>query len=110
MIKQDSGAGEDIITFTIIHSNPVAVYLGHSVGASGIKRGFFALRNLTNLAKHFAARGLVKADGLVHHLDGFQHARYAKGGNLAGEEGLIPGGWDKGLGGEIVNFLRTDVT
>jgi len=32
--------------------------------------------------------------------------RNSQGGELAGEHGLVPGGGHKGLGGEIVDFLR----
>ena len=84
VIEEYAGAGEDIVTFPVIHGNPMAVGFCHAIGAAGPKGRMLVLGLLVDLAEHFAAAGLIEADGGIDQSNGFQHPRHAQGGELAG--------------------------
>ena len=49
MIEQDSGAGKQIVCFTIVCSCPVGSGLGYSVGAAGITTRAIGVTTFINL-------------------------------------------------------------
>src|SRR5258706_173372 len=55
-------------------------------------------------------RSLVKANaGRVQETDGFEDARHAHGGELAGEHWLLPTGRHKTHGGQVVDLVRPNL-
>ncbi len=106
MIKQDSRTGEQVVTLTVIHGDPVTVGFGHSVGAARVQGGRLSLRNFANLAEDLAARSLVELDLRIEGTNGLQDASHAERGHLGGEHRLIPGGEHVGLRPEVVNLVR----
>ena len=54
VVEQNAGAGEDVVGFPVVDGDPVAVDLGHPVGAAGMERGQLGLgvsRTLPNISE-----------------------------------------------------------
>src|SRR5579864_4068648 len=106
VVKQDAGAGKEIVALPSIDGDPVPIELGDTVGAAGIEPRALVLGRLFCHAEHFARRSLIKTDGWIHHSDRLQHPRYTERRELAGEHRLAPGGRHKRLRGEVIDLLR----
>src|SRR5712692_3392531 len=107
MIEQDSGTGEQLITFSIVHGNEVAVHLGHAVRAARVERGCLALRSFPHLAEHLAAARLVKPRTRTSLAKCVENTCNAYGGKFRSQNRLLPAGRHKGHGGQVVYFVRT---
>ena len=105
MIEQNTAAAKNAIALAIVHSHPVRIELGHTVGAAGIKRGFFNLWNSLHLAKHFRGAGLVKANFGIDQPNGFQQVQGTQACNLCRGRGLIKTHTHKTLRSQVVDFL-----
>lgn len=109
MVEEDAGAGEEIVAFAVVDGDVVAIDFGDAIGRAGIEGSVFALRDLEHLAVHFAAGGLVEP-GLGAGLpESLEHACDAYGGEFRGEDGLLPGCWNEGHGGEVINLVRLNI-
>ena len=108
MVEEDAVAGEHAVALAVVDGLPVAVDLGAGVGAAGIEGGRFGLRRLDDLAVHFAAGGLVEADGQAGVADGLEQVHGSEGVDGDGVDGLIEADADVGLGAEVVDFVGLD--
>src|SRR5947209_65721 len=91
VVEEHAATTVHAVALAVDDRNPVAVELGHSVGAAGVKGGPFALRRLLRLAEHLAAARLVEANSLgVDQVDRLQDARHTHGVELTGEHRLLP--------------------
>ena len=102
-----------VVALTIVDRDPVAVDLGHAVGAAGIEGRCFFLGCLDHLAEHLRARRLVEADlvaGVVLNVaDGLKEPQRANGGHVGGVGRLVEADSDMALGGEVVDLVRSDL-
>src|ERR1700732_4050028 len=55
VVKQDAAAGEQVVRFPIVYSNPMAEQLGHGVRAARMEWCIFILRNSMNPAVELRA-------------------------------------------------------
>ena len=90
MIEEYAGICVHIVTFTVIHCNPVAINLCYSIGAARVEGRTLPLGYLHRFAEHLTARGLVKADFFVYRADSIQHACDAERSGLACQYWLLP--------------------
>ena len=105
VVEQNSGDCVQAEALAVVHRDPVAVDLRDAVRAARIERRDLALRALDDLAEHFARAGLIEARFRRRLLHRFEHARDAKRGELAGEDGLIPRRLHEALRGEVVDLV-----
>ena len=94
----------EVIALPVVDGHPVAVYLGHAVGGTGVERGALGLGHFLNLAEHLAGGRLVEADLGIHESDGVEDAGHAQSSDLAGEDRLGEAGLHEGLCREVVNL------
>ncbi len=94
------------VALAVVDRDPVAVHLGHPVGAAGVEGRGLALGDLLDLAEHLRRAGLVEADRRVDDADRVEHPGHRQRGRLAGEHRLAPRGLDEGLGGQVVDLGR----
>ena len=106
VVEEDARDREHIVTLPIIHGDPVAVHLGHAIGAARPEGRALPLGNFLHLAKHLAAGSLVEANFLIDDANRFQHSRDAQPGDLARQDRLAPGCRHKRLSGKIIDFVR----
>ena len=71
VVKENARAGEHAVAFAVVLGNPVAVQLGHTVGAARVEGRIFVLRNGLHLAEHLAGARLVHAGVGLAEPDGF---------------------------------------
>ncbi|GIV80754.1 MAG: hypothetical protein KatS3mg051_0108 [Anaerolineae bacterium] len=93
------------VALAVVDGDPVAVDLGHTVGATRVEGRGFALRHFAHLAEHFAARCLVEAYRGVYVANGVQQAGDAQRGHVAGEDWLRPRGLHEALGSQVVDLV-----
>src|SRR5262245_29596518 len=105
MVEQDARAGEQAVTFAIVHRDVVAIDFGHAVGAAWMKRRRFALRRFVSPAEHLAAAGLIESRPRAHLTQRVEQARYAQRGELRGQYRLLPARRHERHGGQIVDFI-----
>ena len=107
VVEEDAIAGVEAIGLTVVHDNPVTVHLGDGVGAAGVERGSFFLRDFLHLAVEFAGAGLVEAGFLfeAEDADGVEQAQYAEGIRVGGVFGFFEADSNVALGGEIVDLV-----
>src|SRR5215475_13442196 len=60
MIKKDAIAGEDPITLSVVHGNPIGINLGSAVGAARVERRRLPLWHFFRHSVHLRATRLVK--------------------------------------------------
>ena len=106
VIEQDAGRGMQAEALAIVHGHPMTIELGHGVGRARIERGFFVLQGLLDEPVHFGGGRLIKARIGRAEAHRFKHVGYADGGDIGGQQRLAPRGSDKGLRGEIIDFVR----
>ena len=94
-----------VVALAIVDGDPVAVHLRDAVGAAGVKRRRFGLRDLGDLAEHLAAAGLVEADRGIDHADGVEQPRHAERSGFAGQNRLAERRLDERLRREVVDLL-----
>ncbi len=109
VVEEDARDPENVVAFPVVDRDPMAVDLGHAVGAAGMEGGQLGLGDLLDLAEHLRGGGLVEADARVDGADGLQHARDADGGELGGQHRLVPGGGHEAHGGQVVHFVGLDL-
>ena len=105
MVEQDARYRKDVERLAVIDRDEMPVDFRDPVWTARIERRAFALRHFQHLAKHLAGGGLIEASLRVHVADGFEDARHANGGHIAGQRGLVPRGGDKRLRGQVVDFV-----
>src|SRR5262249_28602415 len=109
VVEENARAGEQAVTFAIVQGDVVAVDLGDAVGAARVKRGGLALGRLEDLAEHLAGAGLVETGAGTDLAEGVEEPGDGEGGVFGGEDGLVPGGGDEGLSGEVVDLVGLDL-
>ena len=114
MVEEDAAGGVEAVALAVVDGDPVAVELGHAVGAPRVERRRLLLRRLHHLAVHLGAGGLVEADLLarvvLHVTNRLEQAERAHGGDVGGVGRLVEAHADVALGGEVVDLLRADLT
>ena len=88
VVEEDARRGVQVVALAVVDRDPVAVDLGHAVGAAGVERRRLALGDLDHLAEHLRRAGLVEADLGVDEPDRVEQAGDAQGRGLAGEHRL----------------------
>ena len=106
MVEKNAGHSKEIITFTIVHRDPVTIDFGHTIRAAWVKGGGFGLGHFLDFAKHLAATSLIKFGIRFGHPHRIEHPRDTEGGRFTGITGLIPTGFHKALRSKIINFVR----
>ena len=96
----------ELVALAVVDGDPVAVDLGHAVGAARVERRRLALGDLLHLAEHLRRAGLVEADLGVDEADGVEQAGDAHGRRLARQHRLAEAGLHEGLGGQVVDLGR----
>ncbi len=91
VVEEDAARREEAVALAVVDRDPVAVDLGHAVGAAGVEGRGLGLGHLDDLAEHLAGAGLVEADGGVDEANGVQHPGHPQRRRLAGEYRLRPG-------------------
>ena len=94
----------------IVHHAPMGEELRHPIRTARIERRLLALRGLLHLAEHFRGRGLVEARTGADLAHGFEQTQHAKPVDFGGIERLLEGEADEALRGEIVDFVRLELT
>ena len=108
VIEQNARAGEHTVGFAVFLGDPEPVLLGDGVGAVGVERGLFVLRDLLNLAVQLGRRSLVDAAGVrqAAQAHGLQHAQHAGGVDVGRELRHIEADLHMALGGQVVDLVR----
>ena len=109
MVEQDARTREHVVALAVIDRYPVAIDLGHAIGAARIEGRLFCLRRFLHMAEHLARRGLVKADGLVHQAQRLKQAGDPEARHLAREQRLVPRGGHERLRREVVHLGGADI-
>ena len=108
VVEQYPRARVEPVALAIVDRDEVAVHLGHAVRAARVKGGRLALRRLAHPAEHLARAGLVEARLGGDQANGLEEPGDAHGVELRRQHGLLPGGGDEGLRGEVVDLVRLD--
>eukprot|EP01022_Parablepharisma_sp_SALTPOND_P036279 TRINITY_DN9838_c0_g1_i1.p1 TRINITY_DN9838_c0_g1~~TRINITY_DN9838_c0_g1_i1.p1 ORF type:complete len:1069 (-),score=237.17 TRINITY_DN9838_c0_g1_i1:780-3986(-) len=108
VVEQDAVAGIDAVGFTVVDHDPVAIHLGHGIGAARVEGGGFLLRDLLDQTVEFGGAGLVEAGLLFESqdADGLKQAQYAQTVGVGGVFGFLEADGDVALRGQIVDFVR----
>ena len=85
------------------------VELRHGIGRARIERRLLALHFFLDQAEHLRGGGLIEAGLGIDQAHRLQHVAGAERGDRTGQQGLLPGRLDEGLGGEIVDLVGLDV-
>ena len=109
VVEQDAAACVEAEALAVIDRHPVGIELGDAVGAAWVEGGALVLAGFLALAEHLAAADLVGAGGGKDQAHGLEQVAGAEGGDVAGEQRLLPACGDETLGGEIVDFVRLGV-
>jgi len=109
VVEQDAAGTEDVVTFAVVHRDPVRVELGHAIRAARVERRLFDLRDGLYLAEHFRGRRLVEADLRIDQADRFQQVERAHAGDLCGGGGLFEAHAHEALRGQVVDLVRLDL-
>ena len=105
-LKRMPDVGAQVVALAVVDGDPVAVDLGHAVGAAGIERRRLALGHFLHLAEHLRRAGLIEAGLGVDEPDGVEQPRHPHGGGLPREDGLVPRRLHERLGGQVVDLGR----
>ena len=100
MVKENTVAGIDSVSFPVIDGNPVRIQFSYGIRGAGIEGGAFPLRGFSNQTVQFRGRSLVKFC-LVGHAqdpDRFQKPQGAKGISVGGIFRFFERDCDVGLG------------
>ena len=82
------------------------VDLRHAVRRARVEARGLTLGDFGHLAEHLARARLVEADLRVDLPDCLEEPRHAQGGELTGQDRLVPGRRDERLRGEVVDLAR----
>lgn len=109
VVEQDTRTAEHVVGLAVLLDDPVAVELRHGVGAVGVERGLFVLRNLLDLAVELRSRSLIDAAGLsqtaqAHGLKDTQHAR---GIDIGGELRRVERHLHVALSRKVIDLVGT---
>jgi len=107
VVEQHAVAGIHAVGLAVVHGDPVGVQLGHGVGAAGVKRRGFFLRNFLHQAIKFAGARLVKAGFLLQaqNANGFQNAQRAYAVHIGGVFRAFKAHGHMAHGAQVVNFV-----
>ncbi len=106
MIKQNTAATKNVVTFSIIYCRPVRKELRATIRTARIKTGLFYLRNRLDLAEHLGGARLIKPNLPVDYTDGLKQMQRTDTCNLGCRDGLLKRRSDKALGGKVIYFVR----
>src|SRR5947209_18155622 len=84
VVKQNTIARTKAVALAIIDRRPKGKNFRHAVGTARPERRFLRLRHFLRFAKHFAARGLIKARPDSRFPNGFENPDGADAGDVGG--------------------------
>ena len=108
MVEKNAVTGENIVRFTVVHDDPVAIDLRYGVWGARIKWRSLGLRNLLHLAVQLAGGGLVETRLHAGFLDRVEEAQRTDGIDLGGVLRHFEGHLHMTLRGKVVHFVRID--
>ncbi len=109
MVEEDARTGKQPVALTVVHRDVVPVDLGHPVRAPRVERRQLGLRDLADLAEHFARGGLVEANLRIHLPYGFEDPRDPLRVELPGQHRLFPGSGHERHGRQVVELVRPNI-
>lgn len=111
MVKENAGAAEHVVRFTVFLDNPETVELCHGIRAVRVERSVLVLRDLFYLAVEFAGACLVNAAGLfqVVGTHGLQNAEHTSSVHVGSKFRGIERHLHMALSGQVINFGRLNL-
>ncbi len=108
MIEENAITGIHAVGLAVVHRDPIAIHLGHRVGAAGIEGRGFLLGDLLHQAIELAGAGLVDAGfiGEAKHPHGFQDAQGAEGVAIGGVFRRFEAHRHMALGAQVIDLIR----
>lgn len=97
MVEQDAAGGVQAEALAIVDGDPVAIELGHAVGAARVERRVLVLALGLDQAEHLAGGSLVEARFRAELADRLEQVGHAQAVDDAGGHRLVPGGPDEAL-------------
>src|SRR5437867_3279363 len=107
MIEQDSIAGKQAMSLSIVHRHPMSIELRRSIRTAGIERSCFVLR-WRRRPEHLATRSVVKLCLNACFADRFQYADGPESGDVACVLGYIETHPHVTLRAEMIDFIGLD--
>ena len=107
MVEQHPIAGIHPVGLAVIHRDPVAIQLGHRIGAAGIEGGGFLLGDFLHQAIELAGAGLVDARflGEAQHAHRLQDPQGAEGIAVGGVLRRLKAHRHMALGPQVVDLI-----
>ena len=105
VVEEDARGGVEVVALAVVDGDPVAVDLGHPVGAAGVEGGGLRWGTSWTLP-NISDERLVEADLGVDGADGVEHAGDPEGRGLTGQHRLAPRRLHERLRGQVVDLLR----
>ena len=105
VVEEDPRRGVEVVALAVVDGDPVAVDLGHPVGAARVEGRRLELGHLEHLAEHLRGARLIEADLGVDQADGVEEPGYPERRRLAREDRLTEAGLHEGLGGQVVDLV-----
>jgi len=108
VIEEKAVAGLYAVSLAVVHHDPVAIYLGHRVGATRIEGRGLLLRDLLHQAVELAGTGLVDTGsaGEAQHPQGLQDAQGTEGIAISGVFRGLEAHRHMTLGTEVANLIK----
>src|SRR6266404_7263828 len=107
MIEQDSIAGKQAMSLSIVHRHPMSIELRRSIRTAGIERSCFVLR-WRRRPEHLAARSVVKLCLNTCFADRFQYPDGPESGDVACILGYIEADAHMTLRAEMIDLIGLD--
>lgn len=106
VVEQDAAGGVQAEALAIVDGDPVAIELGHAVGAARVERRVLVLALGLDQAEHLAGGSLVEARFRAELADRLEQVGHAQAVDDAGGHRLVPGSPDEALCRQVVDLLR----
>src|SRR6266481_527188 len=109
VIEKNAVAGEETITFPVIHCHPVRVDLRASIRAARPERSILALWRFRRCTKHFAAGGLVELGLEPYYSYCLQETDRSECSHIACVFRELKTDLYMALSAQVINFLRMNL-
>jgi hypothetical protein len=105
VVEEDAAGGVHSVRLAVIAGEVKAGDFADAVGGAGLKAGEFVLRDLVDLAEHFAGAGEIEAALGARSPERGEHEMGAVDVGVQGGELVVEGVADEALRGEVVAFV-----
>ena len=106
MVEQDAGGGVQAEALAIIYGHPMAIELGHRIGAARVERRLLVLPRLLDDTVHLRGGRLIEPRPGAGNAHGLQNIYHSQTRYRTGQERLLPARGDKTLGRQIIDLVR----